>query len=250
MFLDHAITGDELPPGTFCLTYDDGPGQTEREEDPGPRTAELGDYLHSQCVPATFFCVGKFALEHGDILATLRSFGHLVGNHTFDHPSLPAFVANGGDACAQFERTDATIRDHVVTPVTFFRAPYGDWRLKGQSHSNVAQALNQSALATRYVGPIGWDIDGGDVGFWRDGRSAGECAEAYFRAIAGAGRGIILMHDSTADIAEIRPRNRALELAHILVPKLAEQGSRFIRLDAIPQIVSAVNRATREIEGR
>src|SRR5207248_8594768 len=92
MFFDVDIIGDQLPPGTLCFTYDDGPGRTEGDEnDPGPRTAELGALLHSEGVPATFFAVGKFAVEFGGILAGLRSLGHLVANHTFDHPSLPAF---------------------------------------------------------------------------------------------------------------------------------------------------------------
>lgn len=178
-------------------------------------------------------------MESGGILAGLRARGHLVANHTYDHPSLPAFVARGGDAADQLARTDAAIRDHVEGPVTFVRPPYGDWRLEGQTQSCVAASLNRSSLASRYVGPIGWDIDAGDVGFWGDGRSAAECAQAYLDAIEQAGRGIVLMHDSTADIPEIRPRNQALGMARILVPQLRKRGYRFLRLDTVPQIASA-----------
>src|SRR5207248_8702146 len=177
--------------------------------------------------------------EFGEILATLRSLGHLVANHTFDHPSLPAFVAGGGDARGQLASTDEAIRDHVEGPVTFFRAPYGDWRLRGQARSNVAADLNRSSVASSHVGPIGWDVDAGDVGFWRDGRPAEECARAYLEAVERAGRGIVLMHDSTADVDEIRARNQALPLARALVPELQRRGYRFVRLDAIPQVASA-----------
>ncbi len=239
MFLDANIVGDQLPPGVLCFTYDDGPGRTAGDEHhPGPRTAELGRFLHSEGVPATFFAVGKFASEFGDILAELRSLGHLVANHTYDHPSLPAFVDRGGDVHDQVARTDAAIRDHVDGPVTFFRAPYGDWWLHGQPRSIVAAALNRSELAPRYVGPIGWDIDAGDVGFWRDGRPPADCARAYLEAIERSGRGIVLMHDGTADIDWIRARNRALDLARELVPELRRRGFRFVRLDAIPQVLS------------
>jgi peptidoglycan/xylan/chitin deacetylase (PgdA/CDA1 family) len=240
MFFDVDIVGDRLPPGTLCFTYDDGPGRTEGgEDDPGPRTGELGAFLHSEGVPASFFAVGKNASEFGCILAGLRSHGHLVANHTYDHLSLPAFVAGGGDVRGQLARTDEVIRDHVEGRATFFRAPYGDWRLKGQVRSNVAADLNRSALATNHVGPIGWDIDAGDVGFWRDGRPAEECVRAYLEAIECTGRGIVLMHDSTADIDEIRLRNRALGLARGLVPELRRRGYRFMRLDAVPQVASA-----------
>ena len=124
MFFDVDIVGDRLPQGTLCFTYDDGPGRSGGgEDDPGPRTAELGAFLHSQGVPATFFVVGKFAEKFADILAGLRSRGHLVANHTFDHPSLPAFVARGDDVFGQIARTDAAIGDHVKGCPTFFRAP-------------------------------------------------------------------------------------------------------------------------------
>jgi peptidoglycan/xylan/chitin deacetylase (PgdA/CDA1 family) len=242
MFLDVNIVGDCLPPGVLCFTYDDGPGRSTGDEDgPGPKTAELGRFLHSQEVPATFFAVGKFASELGDILAELRSLGHLVANHTYDHPSLPAFVNCGGDVHDQVARTDAVIRNHVEGPVTFFRAPYGDWWLRGEHRSIVAAALNRSAIANRYVGPIGWDIDAGDVGFWRDDRPTEECAWAYLEAIERSSRGIVLMHDSTADIDELRSRNRALGLARQLVPELRRRGFRFVRLDAIPQVARATS---------
>lgn len=250
MFWDRPIVGNRLPSRTVCLTYDDGPGRTEGPG-AGPRTAELGAFLHSQGIPATFFCVGRFARGAGDILASLREHGHLVANHTYDHPSLPAFVARGGDVVDQLARTQAAIADHVEGAVTFFRAPYGDWRLPGAEHSNVAEALNGSRLAEHFVGPIGWDIDAGDVGFWRDGRPARECAEAYLDAIERRGRGIVLMHDSTADIDEIRTRNQALAMAQILVPELLRRGFRFVRLDAVPLVVAAgrVDEQTRHDAG-
>jgi peptidoglycan/xylan/chitin deacetylase (PgdA/CDA1 family) len=244
MFFDHDVVADRLPPGTLCLTFDDGPGRTEGDDDrPGPRTAELGAFLHASGVPATFFAVGEFARQSGDILAVLRTLGHLVANHTFDHPSLPALVARGGDAADQVARTDVAIRDHVEG-TTFFREPYGDWRLRGEARSNGAAALNRSRVSTGHVGPIGWDIDAGDVGFWRDGRPAEDCARAYLDAIETAGRGIVLMHDSTADIAEIRPRNWALGVVRRLVPELRRRGYRFVRLDAIPQVASAARGST------
>ena len=241
MFHNNDIVADRLPSGTLCFTYDDGPGQADPgHAGPGPRTAELGEYLHSQGVPATFFAVGKFAETSGAILAGLRSRGHLVANHTFDHPSLPAFVARGGDVIDQLARTNSAIGPYAQGPLTFFRAPYGDWRLRGETLSNVARVLNRSAMSSSFVGPIGWDIDAGDFGFWRDGRSAVDCGRAYLEAIQSAGRGIVLMHDSTADIDEIRIKNQALGLAHWLVPRLRRLGFRFVRLDEVPQVVSAM----------
>lgn len=241
MFFENAILADRLPARTLCFTYDDGPGRPEPGRgELGPHTDELAAFLHAQGVPATFFVVGKFACAFGDILARLRALGHLVANHTFDHPSLPAFVARGGDVYEEIARTDRAIRGHVGAAPTFFRPPYGDWRLKGEVRSNVAPVLNRSDLSTTHVGPIGWDIDAGDVGFWRDDRCADDCAQAYLEKIDEIGRGIILMHDSTADIDAIRPKNQALGLARTLLPELRRRGYRFVRLDAVPQVASAI----------
>ncbi|OJW23670.1 MAG: hypothetical protein BGO49_03230 [Planctomycetales bacterium 71-10] len=220
MFFNAGIRGDRMPRGTVCFTYDDGPGRTDSPEpSPGPRTGELGAYLRPQGVQAAFFAVGRSAERHQEILDSLSSGGHLVANHTFDHPSLPAYVSRDGDVVNQIEKTDAAIRAYVHGPTIYFRPPCGDWRLKGQDRSNVAETLNRSCLARDHVGPVLWDVDAGDVGYWRDDRPADECAAAYLQAIESAGRGG-LMHDSTADIESIRLRNRSLELARLLVPEL------------------------------
>src|SRR5262249_23713763 len=87
MFLDADINGSALPFGTICLTYDDGPGETAGCG-PGPRTSELGAYLAEWRVPATFFVVGKFAGSLDHVLGQLKAQGHLVANHTFNHPHL------------------------------------------------------------------------------------------------------------------------------------------------------------------
>ena len=106
--------------------------------------------------------------------------------------------------------------------------------------SNVAPVLNRSRLAKSHVGPVGWDIDAGDIGYWRDGRSAAGGRVRLRRGDRVAhGAGIVLMHDSTADIDELRPRNRALELARVLIPELRARGYRFVRLDQVPQVASA-----------
>src|SRR5262245_3436005 len=122
MFCDHDLRGDDLPPGTLCLTFDDGPG---------PRTLPLATYLHRRRVPATAVAAGSQAAGHGATLARLKALGHLVANHTFDHPNLPQLVAGGGDPVDQLARTDALIREYAGD-VVYVRAPYGAWRRAGQ----------------------------------------------------------------------------------------------------------------------
>jgi peptidoglycan/xylan/chitin deacetylase (PgdA/CDA1 family) len=244
MFFDRDIKGDRLPPRTLCLTYDDGPGETAGDG-PGPRTRELGRYLAEQGIRATFFVVGQSAERHPDGLAQLRDWGHLVGNHTYSHPGLVSLALSGGDVVEEVACTDAVIRPFVDGDTAFFRAPYGNWREKAsggaedRAVSVVADALNRSGGLAGTVGPVNWDVSGHDYDYWRDGAPAEACAREYLERAGCAGRGIVLMHDSSEDPA-LRANNRTLEVTRLIVPALREQGYRFVGLDEVPQARSAV----------
>ena len=69
--------------GVVALTFDDGP-------DPEVTPAVL-DLLEQARARATFFCVGRRAEAHPDIVAEIRARGHGVENHTYSHPNGFAF---------------------------------------------------------------------------------------------------------------------------------------------------------------
>jgi peptidoglycan/xylan/chitin deacetylase (PgdA/CDA1 family) len=104
---------------TLVLTYDDGPGQIEAEpEVPGPRTLDLAKYLHEMNIPATFFVIGKHAAAYGKVLEELARLGHLVGNHTYSHPSGDPRDASGWpgdqvDQISEIKRTHEIIKPYV-----------------------------------------------------------------------------------------------------------------------------------------
>jgi peptidoglycan/xylan/chitin deacetylase (PgdA/CDA1 family) len=243
MFFNIDIKADALPPKTVCLTYDDGPGET-RGDGPGPRTREIGRYLSERGIRATFFVVGRHAEPLGDLLGQLVAWGHLLGNHTYSHPGLVALAERGGDVVAEVEWTDRLIRRRQRHAPSFLRPPYGNWRQRAAPEgpdrptSIVAERLNASPLAPRYVGPVNWDISGEDYDYWRDGRSAEECAARYLDLVDRRGRGIVLMHDSSED-AGMRSGNRTFEVTRLVVSALGPRGYRFIGLDEIPQVRSA-----------
>jgi peptidoglycan/xylan/chitin deacetylase (PgdA/CDA1 family) len=230
MYFDGLLTGGALPEGTVCLTFDDGPGTTDGNG-VGPRTLDLAQFLNDQNVGATFFMVGKFASDLPEILPVVENLGHLIGNHTYDHPNLVHYGAAGGDVVSQVTRTDGLIRNWIDSPVIYFRPPYGSWS------GDIAATMNGNLTAAlSHVGPIGWDIDGGDWDFWRNNGSPDACATQYLQAIENEGRGIILNHDCTADQDIVRRGNRTFDLMKILIPKLVERGYQFTRLDSVPGI--------------
>jgi YD repeat-containing protein len=242
MFFDTDLKGDRLPPKTLCLTYDDGPGATTGPG-PGPRTEELARFLFEQDIAATFFVIGRHAEQHLPLLRRLRDWDHLIGNHTYSHPGLVAFAKAGGDVAEELDRTDRLIRAARVDGVVFFRAPYGNWRDlrpdgSDEPRSLVADRLNRIGAVPGTVGPVNWDISAQDWECWEQRLPAAECARRFVAKAEQVGRGIVLMHDSSADEA-VQVGNRAAEATALLVPELRALGYRFVRLDAVPQVASA-----------
>ena len=226
MFHDQPLDGASLPDGTLCLTFDDGPGATDGTG-PGPRSRQLAEYLADEGIPATFFVCGKHVAELPHVVERVRALGHAIANHTQTHPDLRAAVESGRDVTGELVATDALIRTDA-RPL-FFRPPYGSWS------PAVAASLNaDTSLAAGYMGPVNWDIDGEDWAAWRDARSAEECAQTYVRAVDEVKRGIVLMHDSTADVTDWQRNNATLETVMLLVPELRAQGYRFAALDDVP----------------
>ena len=217
-----------LPEKTLCLTYDDGPG---------PASAELGRFLADRGVRATFFVVGKFALSRPEILDELHAQGHIIGNHTFEHPDLPYYVSVDGDVRDQLIRTNVLIEKYNRNKPVYFRATYGKWS------PEVAREVNRDPRSSyMHVGPIYWDIDGVDCYFWQQGKSVEEAEAAYLDAIARRGSGIVVMHDGIADMDTVAVRSKTLELTRRLLPKLQDAGYRFVALDEIddPQLRDAL----------
>ena len=119
---------------------------------------------------------------------------------------------------------------------TFFRAPYGDIT------PEICRVVNaQLPQAADYVGPIHWDIDVEDWSFWQRGLSPRACADAFIAEAERVGRGIVLMHDSTADLPDVKLANQAFAMVQLLVPELKARGYEFVPLQAVPDIASRLS---------
>ncbi len=115
----------------MALTFDDGP-----DPEVTPRLLELLDRHGAR---ATFFMVGKAAADQPELVAEVAAAGHAIGNHSWDHPSLPLLQPRA--ARAQIRWCKEVLGGHDSG---LFRPPYGDqtpstqWASHRQGYRGVA----------------------------------------------------------------------------------------------------------------
>ena len=98
----------------IALTFDDGPG---------PYTEKLLDGLKREDVKATFFLLGKHIDGYEAEVKRMKSDGHLIGNHTYNHITL--FNSSVEEYIGELEKTDEKIFDIIGEKTLFFRPPHG-----------------------------------------------------------------------------------------------------------------------------
>ncbi|MEM9489054.1 MAG: polysaccharide deacetylase family protein, partial [Myxococcota bacterium] len=125
------------------FTFDDGPH--------GKHTPAVLDELAKRGATAIFFWV-SWRLNHGDVavnreivLRTVRE-GHLVANHTINHPNL--CTISEAEAAVEIDGNGAEFERATGLPMLLFRAPYG-------AHCKRLERM----LADRSLEHIHWDID-------------------------------------------------------------------------------------------
>ncbi|HEX3892340.1 MAG TPA: polysaccharide deacetylase family protein [Terracidiphilus sp.] len=102
-------------PGELALTFDDGPNPAW--------TARLLEVLAEHDAKATFFLLGSFAQAEPALVRQVVAAGHLIGNHSWNHPNLARTGA--GQVREQLRKTSDTLQQIAGKPVRFFRPPFG-----------------------------------------------------------------------------------------------------------------------------
>lgn len=180
----------------MALTFDDGPV---------PETRELLAVLRAKNVKVTFFVLGSQAAAHPDVIRQIVADGHVVGNHSWDHPLLTRL--SKAKVRSQLVRTnDAVVAAGAPKPIVF-RPPYG-----GTNRAILRLARAQG------MAQVLWDVDPMD---WRDRKSALVAS----RVVAATRNGsIVLSHDihptTRAAYARIIDRLRARGFQFVTVPEL------------------------------
>lgn len=146
------------------LTFDDGPDPVY--------TPQILELLKKHNAKATFFVLGKAVERHPDIMTDIKTAGHAIGNHTYNHDNLTKISAEA--VAQQMTRTDAAIG--AVT--TCMRPPYG---------ATNKRVRNQLTQMNKWI--LHWDLGSGD---WQR-KTAQEISATL---TSGAKNGALtLMHD-------------------------------------------------------
>jgi peptidoglycan/xylan/chitin deacetylase (PgdA/CDA1 family) len=196
------FTGLKRGTKQLALTYDDGPND--------PYTQRLLDVLAKHSVQATFFLIGRYVKQRPDIARQLVQAGHVVGNHTFVHPSLIFRTA----ARIRQEIADCqhALTDAVGEHSSLFRPPFGGRR----------PAVLRIA---RHMGfkPIMWNVSGHD---W-DARSP----EFIERRVTSKIRGgdVILLHDGW-HVAFGADRTHTVTATDRLIARYKSEGYEFLTI--------------------
>lgn len=167
------------------LTFDDGPT-------PGV-TDKVLDLLTIYQAKATFFCIGRNAEAHPELMARIRQEGHSIGDHTYDH-------LNGWNS-TPFNYFRSVLRSQRVTRGTLFRPPYG--RITHQ----------QARVLGKRFDLVMWDVLSGDFDTRIDGA---QCARNVLRNWRPGS--IIVFHDS------LKAEPRLMTALPMVLEQLAAKG--------------------------
>ena len=107
-------------PKLVYLTFDEGYENGN--------TPKILDALKRNDVHATFFVSGEFCREAPKLCRRMLAEGHVVGNHSNTHPSMPSVTSDRRRFEAQFTKTDASFKKATGQPLTrLFRPPMGEY---------------------------------------------------------------------------------------------------------------------------
>lgn len=211
------------------LTFDDGPSS--------PNTLKVLQTLRKHNIKATFFMKGSAASVYPEIVKQVVNEGHIVGNHSYTHPTFPLIEESKQDS--EIKNADKLLYKYMRPGLRMFRFPYG---------SSTCHAIDYAIETLKYTGILGWHVDTCDWAFQKTGTVTSEVGlrdcgikkenisnyvgHVLEQTNARSG-GIILMHETN---------NRTVSYLEEVIVKLKGQGYRFVNMDD-PEMVQYIKRS-------
>lgn len=166
-------------PKTLYLTFDEGYENGY--------TAKILDVLAENQVPAAFFVTGPYIKKETELVKRMTDEGHIVGNHTVNHPSIPDITEEE----IKKELTDLSKSYYELCgkEMKFFRPPMGEYSEKSLEITSKMGYTN-----------VFWSFAYKD---WETNNQKGT-GYAYNQIMEGVHDGaVLLLHAVSKDNAEI-----------------------------------------------
>lgn len=88
-------------------------------------TSKILDVLKEKKAPAVFFVTYDYAKRNPDLIKRMIAEGHIVGNHSYTHPSMPTVSLE--KASEEITKLHDYIKENFNYTMTLFRPPMGEY---------------------------------------------------------------------------------------------------------------------------
>ncbi len=186
-------------PRSLYLTFDEGYENGY--------TAQILDVLKENEVPAAFFVTGPYVEKETELIKRMVDEGHIVGNHTVNHPSMPE-VKSAEQLQKEINGLADSFYELTGQEMKYFRPPMGEY---SERTLKITQDLGYTSVF--------WSFAYKD---W-DTKSQKGTEYAYSQIKDGIHDGaVLLLHAVSKDNAEVLDR---------IIKELKSEGYRFKSLD-------------------
>lgn len=130
---------------TIYLTFDEGYENGY--------TSKILDTLKEKEAPAVFFITYDYANRNPDLVRRMIAEGHVVGNHSWSHPSMPTVSVD--KAAEEISKLHDYIETNYGYEMTLFRPPMGEFSERTLA---ITQQLGYQSIFWSYA-YADWDPD-------------------------------------------------------------------------------------------
>lgn len=88
-------------------------------------TSQILDVLKEKEVPAVFFVTYDYASKNPDLIQRMIDEGHVVGNHSYSHPSMPMLTPQEMED--EIDKLDSYVEETFSYDMSLFRPPMGEF---------------------------------------------------------------------------------------------------------------------------
>lgn len=150
-------------------------------------TPKILDALKQKNVTAVFFITYDYAKRNPDLVQRMLEEGHVIGNHSYSHPSMPTISLS--KASSEITRLHDYIKENFNYTMTLFRPPMGEFSERTLA---LTQSLGYKTVFWSFA-YVDWDAN----------RQMG-ADKAYAKVVSGLHNGAVyLLHAVSKDNADI-----------------------------------------------